>query len=300
MPVWIVGGQTATGVAVRISGTVDAAAATTAVATTTQTAQVTGALVWLGATQTLAMVSTVATVLGTVHVSQAGFLYTTTGVTTGTAQAVWIMNPTTVTVTIAGTTTGTVSLLSIVPVTTQTSVSISGLPVWFNPGALVAVSGAPAVTTGLDSGNTGLPVWPGTPQHTAFLAMVTVTSSIVPPTTVLFTVWTGQTQAVAGTTGYIVPAGKNLRINAIQVINAVSNVAQVNRYAVLVSTGGAPTMTSTVGLAVGIACPLTATTQWNLQGLCADVPAGATIAFGVDVGNTRHVIVAIVVNGYLY
>lgn len=45
-------------------------------------------------------ISTVVTVLGTVLMSQVGYLYTTTGVTTGTAQAVWIMNPTTVTATI--------------------------------------------------------------------------------------------------------------------------------------------------------------------------------------------------------
>lgn len=48
----------------------------------------------------VSVVSTIVTILGTQVVSQVGLLYTTTAVTTGTAQAVWIMNPTTVTATV--------------------------------------------------------------------------------------------------------------------------------------------------------------------------------------------------------
>jgi hypothetical protein len=40
----------------------------------------------------------------------------------------------------------TVNVSGVVPVTTQTSVSVSGLPVWFNPGALVSLSGTGVVS----------------------------------------------------------------------------------------------------------------------------------------------------------
>jgi hypothetical protein len=109
-------------------------------------------------------------------VTVANALYTSTAVTTGTAQAVWIMNPTTVTVTIAGTTTGTISLLSIVPVTTQTSVSVSGIPIWFNPGALVAISGVVPVTTAASVSVSAVPVWLNPTQTVAMSGMVFTTA----------------------------------------------------------------------------------------------------------------------------
>jgi hypothetical protein len=127
--IWVGGGQSTTAFPVVITGTVTAGAGTTVVSLTGS-----------------ALVSGTVTVSNGVTVNVSGILITTTGVTTGTAQAVWIMNPTTVTVTIAGTTTGTVSLLSIVPVVTQTSVSVSGIPIWFAPGALVSISGTGVVS----------------------------------------------------------------------------------------------------------------------------------------------------------
>ena len=228
--VWIAGGQSSTAVPVVITGTVTAGAGTTVVSLTGS-----------------------ALVSGTVTVS--GMLITTTGVTTGTAQAVWIMNPTTVTVTIAGTTTGTVSLLSIVPVTTQTSVSVSGIPVWFEDGALVAVSGVVPVTTQASVSVSGIPVWfsPGAIVansgllFTTGLATVASTGQIVIPkdfyrqpvmivvtsTAVAvsankyaYTIWTGATgaPAAAGTTSWAVPAGKVLRLNNIQIAMTSSAV----------------------------------------------------------------------------
>ena len=97
--VWVVGGQNTTGVPLMVSMS-SAPMVTSQLATT-------GRAVWLAPTQTMSVVSTVATVLGTVNVAVAN----------------------------------SVSLSSIVPVTTAASVSVSGLPVWLNPTQQVAVSG---------------------------------------------------------------------------------------------------------------------------------------------------------------
>jgi len=96
LPVWIAPGGGATTVvsltgSALVSGTVSIS--TAVVATTTQTAA-TGELVWLAATQTLAVISTVGTVLGTVAVNVvaggAAPGTTFTGQTSNTAQLVWL------------------------------------------------------------------------------------------------------------------------------------------------------------------------------------------------------------------
>ena len=301
--------------------------------------------------------STVVTLLGTVVVSQVGYLFTTTGVTTGTAQAVWIMNPTTVTVTVTptalttappsisqtggavwvaggqSTTAFPVFVSQINPpaggggsvTTAAPSVSATGqivyivggqsttaLPVWVsqiggiptNVSGTVSLLNVVEVTTQASASVSGVPVWIAPSQtvghlnYVPFLLMVTVTSSIIPPTTLIFTVWTGPTVVGTGTTQYVVPANRALRILNMQVVCASSAVIQVNRYAMLVSTG-TPTMTSTVGIELALAAPLTVTTAYQIQA-CADIDSGRTVAIGVDVGNTRHVVVAIVLTGYLF
>jgi hypothetical protein len=196
-------------------------------------------------TQLVSVVAGTTVVSGTVTVS--GMLMTTTGVTTGTAQAVWIMNPTTitVTVTIAGTTTGTVSLLSIVPVTTQASVSVSGLPVWFSPGALVAVS-ANLYTV-------GLPAQASTAQIVIMRPAAMLPVMIIVPATAVaisankyaFTIWTGATgaPAAAGTTSWAVPAGKVLQLDNIQ-IAMTSSAALGGSIQVFVGVGATASMIS--------------------------------------------------------
>jgi hypothetical protein len=191
-----------------------------------------------------------------------------------------------------------VAISSIAGVTTQASVSVTGLPVWFNPTAALRVSGVTPVFAAPASGETGIPVWAAPAYNEPVLMMVTVTSSIIPPTTLIFTVWTGSTQAAAGVGAYVVPAGKRLRIVNFQAVVVISNVAQVNRYALLVSTA-AVTMTATVGIGCALAIPLTVQTKQEIFPQ-ADFTAGATLAFGVDVGNTRHCIVAMIAAGYLF
>jgi small ligand-binding sensory domain FIST len=68
------------------------------------------------------------------------------------------------------------------------------------------------VTTGLVSGNTGLPVWPGQPVNQAWMLMVTSTAVAQSAAAYLFTVWTGTTVATAGVSLYVLPAGKNLMV----------------------------------------------------------------------------------------
>ena len=303
--VWLAGGQSSTAWPVVITGTVTAGAGTTVVS-------VTGSVL----------------VSGTVSVSAVG-LWTSTAVTTGTAQAVWIMNPTTVTVTINGTTTGTVSLLSIVPVTTQVSVSVSGIPVWFNAGALVSVSGTAvvsvvpglsvsAVVSGTISNSgilfsTGLATVASTGQiviakdfaRAPVQIFMTATAVAQSVNKYLFTIWTGATgaPAAAGTTSWAVPAGKVLRLNNIQ-IAMTSSAVLGGSVQVFVGVGATASMISasiSTQLQVlkiqvfGTAAMVSA----GLFGAQADVQAGESICVFIA-ASTAVVSRACIIQGYLF
>lgn len=164
-----------------------AAPGTTAGTQTNVSAQV----MWLAPTQTLSVVSTVGTVLGTVAVNvvAGGAAPGTTAATQSaiSAQVVWLAPTQTMTVNVSG----------IVPVTTQTSVSVSGVPVWFDDGALVAISGIAGVTTAASVSVTGLPVWLNPTQTIAVSGLVghSITGSVNIVSTAIVSLATGGTIA---------------------------------------------------------------------------------------------------------
>lgn len=223
-----------------------------------------------------AILGTVVTLLGTVLVSQAGLKFTTaTPTVTETGPVVWLAN--TVTVTVTATVTGSLIISGIAIVTTQASVSVSGLPVWMNPtqgvlanisvsaalgtvitilgtqvvsvvpgvSVLASLSAAPNVVAGLASGATGIPVWPGTPAYSPVVIYITSTAIAQSAAVYLMTVWTGGIVAAAGTTAYPVPAGKNLRIRNIQF--AINSSAVTGGTVVVMAVGATATASHVSG-----------------------------------------------------
>ena len=179
--VYIAGGQGTTVNPVVVTGVVQVSAGTTNVSGTVSV-------------NTVSVLNTVVTVLSTVNVAivagagGGGSVTTAPPSISATGQIVYIaggqgttVNPIWVTGTVAaGAGTTVVSIQSIVPVTTQASVSVTGLPVWLNPTQAVVVNTIAAgfsvqalvsgtvtnnianvvpVTTAASVSVTGLPVW---------------------------------------------------------------------------------------------------------------------------------------------
>ena len=216
---------------------------------------------------------------GTVNVS--GILITATGVTTGTAQAVWIMNPTTVTVTIAGTTTGTVSILNVIPVVTQASASVTGLPVWLAPSQTIGVF----------------------PKGDAIAFSFSVVSAATVAVGALCDVaWLGTT---VQTSMYVVPAGRTLEIQAIRIIvqNTAASIGIV-RGEVFVRMSLSSSVA--VGPVVAYANADANTSATNaggadgIGGIGARIAPGYSVGLGYKVtGGTGHIIGA-VIQGVLF
>jgi len=315
--------------------------------TTTQAAQ-TGQLMWLAPTQTLSVVSTIATILGTQIVSVVPGL-SVSAVVSGT---VTINGGASVTIqqgaSVSAVVSGTVSLLNIVPVTTAASVSVTGVPVWLNPTQQIAVSGlvghsitgsvnivSTAVVT-LATGGTlatllgTLPVT-GTIQNVAsistilgtqivtlatggsvaaldvgrtnVLIILTSTSVGISGTTMPFNLYIGMSAPVAGTTSYVVPAGKTLRILVMNAVvqNSVTTSPAIVRINVLASTA-LPTWTSTVPVMAQVAVQAASATV-GFSGAAvqvADIPAGATVGLAFTIGTSGASIVAAQAIGYLF
>lgn len=278
--------------------------------TTQASVSVTGLPVWWNQTAAV-VVNTAPTVAGasvtiqqgasiTGTISVSGVVPVTTAASVSvTGLPVWL-NPTQQVVVsglVGHSVTGTVSLVGIVPVTTAASVSVTGLPVWLNPtqGISAAVSGTVTVGTGtvvaLDVGRTQV------------MIVVTSTSVGISGTLMLFTVYTGAQQAVAGTSGYIIPAGKTFRVlsQALVAGNSVTSAPVTHRLFVCPTTA-APTWTSTMPVAAAVA--LVATSAGIGYSACgvqvADVAAGATLAIAHTIATSGGSIVQAVVNGYLF
>jgi hypothetical protein len=273
IPVWV-GNQTSVTVTV------------TAFPVTTTQAAVTGGLVWLAPTQTVSVVSTVATVLGTVAVNVVagagggGSVTTTQAAQTG--QLMWLAPTQTVSlvstiVTVLGTqivsvvpglsvsaaVSGTVSVLGVAPVTTQASVSVTGLPVWWNNTAAVSVNNGVSVT--LATGTVSL----------AGTAVVTLaTGGTI--ATLLGTVNVAA-QGTAAVTGTIQNVASVSTILGTQIVTlatggtvAALDVGRTNVLITVVSTSvGISGTTMPFGLFVGLSVPVSGTTSWV-------VPAGKT------------------------
>jgi hypothetical protein len=378
VPVWIVGGQSVTAAATPVLVTVIAGAPITisgiVPVTTAASVSVTGLPVWLNPTQAVNVGSIVSTVLVNVVAGGAGGVVSISGVVPVTTAAsvsvtglpVWL-NPTqtvivgsqlgTAVVTLATggsvTLVGTVgasviaaiSISGIVPVTTQASVSVTGLPVWLNPSQSIvmgamSISAIVPVTTAASVSVTGLPVWLNPTQTVvvsgavvavttqssvtgaaiwlaptqtvvmqpsagiAFLMRVTSTAVAVSANAYLATVNTGGTLAVAGTSLYVVPAGKNLRIAMIQAAWNSSAVTGGSIMFVPVAAGNAASLVSgsipTQGqplLLLGIVSA--GVTAGLIMGAQADIGAGSTIAPFI-IASTAGQLVSLVISGYLF
>jgi len=219
-----------------------------------------------------AILGTVVTVLGTVLVSQAGLVFTTAIPTvTATGPIFWLAN--TVTVTVTATVTG--------------SLIISGI--------------APA-TTALVSGNTGMPVWPGTPPYAAVLIAVTSTALASGAATLLMTVWTGAALATAAASFYVVPAGKQLRVLSLGLVmhNSITTTP-VLAFAAVLQTAGAPAISATTPQAIRVAAAI-ATTGIFASGIAQgqqDIAAGVSVGMLASMNTTGN-IDSIVAVGYLF
>lgn len=303
--------------------------------TTAASVSVTGLPVWLNPTQQIS-ISAVVPVTTAASVSVTGL-------------PVWL-NPTqqiAVSGLVGHSITGSVNIVSIaavsisnvVPVTTQTSVSVTGLPIWFNPGALVAISGIAGVTTAASVSVTGLPVWLNPTQtivvsgnvvatttavsgstgglvwlgasqtiieykFNPFLLMVTSTVGGSAGTTLLMTIYTEASQAAAGTTQWAVPSGKTLRllnINAVINSSAVTGgTAQIFLNAATASGSFTSANQATIGRPMFLQLIVSAgITGGSIVGCFQDVGAGTTIGM-FQVAATAMVIGNVQIMGYLF
>jgi hypothetical protein len=298
--------------------------------TTAQAAGATGQLNWLAASQTLLSVGTVATVnsiltivtilgtqsvvvtTGTIALSGVQYYETSqSGLTTGIG--VWLAP--TQTIAISGVTpattllSGTVAfpvwmgntlvsitgMVTISTITVTATVTATGSITVSNTGS-VAISGVVSIT-GIMTVNTGTIVMQQSFQ-TAVLMIVTSTQAAA-ATTLLFTVYTAGTIAVAGTAQWAVPGAKNLRIMEAYIVAASSAVISVGIMKVLVSNA-TPTMTSTVGVLVAVPYVAAASQQFFNVTPYADATATTTVAIAVDRLATSHNIAGIIVQGYLF
>lgn len=287
----------------------------TVVATTTASSGQTGLIVWVGNPGNGTTV-----VSGTVSVSGTQIVSVVPGVSV-VAQA-------------SGTV--TVNVSGVVPVVTAASVSVTGLPVWLNPTQQVVVSGlaghsVSAVVSGTVNVGTvvtqlgtqivtiaqtsvvaqasgTVTVGTGTVAaldvgRTQVMLVVTATSVGISGTMLLMTVYQGATQSTAGTTGYIVPAGKTFRLLAAAVVaqNSVTTSPVFHRMFVVQSTA-APTWTSAVpvALAVGVGASSAGVYASGVGIGIQDLPAGVTVGLAHTIGTSGGTVNQIVVNGYLF
>lgn len=262
---------------------------------TTGSSGMSGILVWFGANQTIATISTITTILGTQMVSIAQTSVSVAVVPTVSTiiavSGITAMSNLSTVVTVLGTV--LVSQAQLLFTTLQPSASMTGPGIWVINTASATVSVSVTVSgtiSVLDA------------QKTSIVIIVTTTGPVAFATTVLMSVYQSMSQTIAGATSWVIPAGKTFRIAGInmQVQNSITTTpVQVKAY-VLVSSA-TPTYTSTVPIVAGIyanAPNATAPAAVNLPEQ-ADVSAGITLAVAVS-ANTSANVGEIMVFGYLY
>jgi hypothetical protein len=174
------------------------------------------------------------------------------------------------------------------------------VPVWFNPGALVAVS-ANLYTVGSPAqASTAQIVIQREARVLPIMIIVTATAVAISANKYLYTIWTGATGAPAAvaTTSWEVPAGRFLRLNNIQ-IAMTSSAVLGGSIQVFVGVGATASMISasiSTQLQVmkiqvfGQAALISAA----LMGVSADVAAGESIAVFIaasTAANSRDTII---------
>ena len=237
-------------------------------------------------------VSVVAQVSGTITVSNVVSV-TGTSLNVVASGTVTVSNGTTVV-------SGTITVISGASVSAQVSGTVSYIPVYrTTTSPPVAATGAVVWLAG-GQNPSGQPVLTYDVSHTPVVFMVSSTVA-GQNTTMAFTVYTGGTLVVAGTTAYPVPAGRNLRINQVGVIAQSSAVLSGAQFVVLLGTATASmSITTTVGIAAMVPFAIAAAPgQYIAHPLAADVVAGTSVGLGV-LGGTSCSVLGAVVQGYLY
>ncbi len=188
----------------------------------------------------------------------------------------------------------------------------SGIPVWLAPtqtmslvstvGTVVAVSGVTAVSVVSTIGTILSTVVVTLPTQTPFYAIVTTTAPAI-SSTLIFSVWTGATFVGGAQTQYIIPAGKNLHIQGIQMVYAgsigLAVTAQLN-----VNMGVSASLTTISQATQGKLAILqmllsgAVTSTATLFGDFGDAPANQTV--GLFWQGTSITIQQITINGYLF
>ncbi len=302
--------------------------------TTAASVSVTGLPIWWNPTAQVVVSGLVGhSVTGSVNivsqalVSIAGVVAVTTAASVSvTGMPVWL-NPT-----------QPINISAVVPVTTQASVSVTGIPVWWNPTATIVVSGQVVATT-TQTAATGALMWLGATQTMAIVSTVGTVASILnfPYVTtawatgvstaelviakdvartnwicnitatqggassmMLFTVMTGNTTgAAAGTSLYVVPAGRILCIQNVFIVAVSSAILGPAQLVVVVGSAAASiSLTATVGMALVMPYAMQATTAFYNKPALGYVSAGSTM--GIAISGTSHSIIGAVLDGYLF
>ena len=151
----------------------------------------------------------------------------------------------------------------------------------------------------LDDPGTGIIVLAKDFGRTNWVAIVS--STIVgSSTTMLMTIWTGNTFVTAGTSAYAVPAGYKLRIYGVNLAAQSSAVITGQQFGVIVATATASlSVVATVGVAAAVVYQAAAASNIGFGPLHADISCGTTLCPAVLAG-TSHTILGAVLQGYLY
>mgnify|MGYP001581139417 CR=1 FL=1 len=265
-----------------VSGTVSVLTGGGLPGSTTGSSGMSGVLVWLGASQSVLIggqsvtiqqgASVSAVVSGTVAISipvsqTVGTIIAVSGVT-----AVSVVSTI---VTILGT-----QVVTVVP-----GLSVSAV-----------VSGTVTVATGTVVALDG-------PGRTNVMFVIPSTSVGISGTMLSMTVYQGITVSATATTGYIVPAGKVLRIVGFQavVLNSITTSPVLFRGYIVVSTA-APTWSSTVPIAAAVQMEIwSASVGISALGVqVCDFAAGQTVGVAMTIGTSGASIQQMVCNGFLF
>lgn len=291
--------------------------------TTAASVSVTGLPVWLNPTQGV----NVSTVSGTVNINLAAAGTTIpVNIVAGGSQTTVISGTVAISIPVSQTVGTIIAVSGVTAVSVvstivtilgtqvvtmaQTSVSVAAVP---TVNTIIAVSGVTAVsvvsTIGTVLGTqivtlaTGGSVAALDVGRTNVLIIVTSSSVGISGTTMPFTIYVGLSAGVAGTTSYVVPAGKTLRILAMNAVvqNSVTTSPANVRIAVMASTA-LPTWTSAVPVLAIVAVQAASATV-GFSGAAvqvADIPAGATVGVAHTIGTSGASIVAAQAIGYLF
>ncbi len=262
-----------------------------------------GTIIAVSGVTAVSAVSTVVTLLGTLNVTVVGGAVVATATQVASTGAIMWLAPTQTMAVVS--TVGTVVAISGVTAvsvvsTVGTVLNVSGVTAVSNLSTLVTLLNMPYVTTAWATGvSTGEIVIAKDVARTNWILNITATQG-APSSMMLFTVMTGNTTgAAAGTSLYVVPAGRILCIQNAYVIAVSSAVLGPAQLVVVVGSAAASvSLTATVGMAMVMPYALQATTVAYQKPGLGYVSAGSTM--GIAISGTSHSIIGVVLDGYLF